>query len=343
MHMSLLQGNPALIDQLGRPLQELRLSVTDRCNFRCRYCMPRERFQGHRFLPQSHLLTFAELTRVVGILYSLGVRRVRLTGGEPLLRQGLPQLIRSLAALAPDLELVLTTNGVLLPALAGPLRQAGLSEVTVSLDASEAEVFRHMTDSSSSVEAVWSGIAAALRAGVPVVKVNCVVQRGVNEGQVLPLAERLRGTGVVLRFIEYMDVGETNGWSPQQVVSADEILGMLAARWPLQEVPRARHAAPAQRYRYVDGAGEVGVIASVTKPFCGTCVRARLAADGNFHTCLFGPPVLDLALALRSGATDAELRSSIVAGWQGRNDRYSELRGLVQLGRRRPEMSYLGG
>ena len=331
------------LDQLGRPFSELRLSVTDRCNFRCRYCMPRERFAGHRFAQRSALLSYEELGRLVAIVKELGVQRVRLTGGEPLLRRDLPELVRLLAEQG-GLQLALTTNGVLLVDQAKALRSAGLDALTVSLDALEEEVFRRMTDAPYSVTAVLRGIEAARDAGFDRIKVNCVIQRGVNEEQQLLLAEHFRHTGVVLRFIEYMDVGETNDWRSTQVVAVDTLRTRLHAQWPLERLPRERLAAPAERFRYADGGGEVGIIASVTQPFCGACSRARVSAVGRLHTCLFAEGGMDLRALLRSELGDGAIAQRIAAHWQQRADRYSELRGasgLVQL--RRPEMSYLGG
>lgn len=329
-------------DSLGRPLRELRLSVTDRCNLRCTYCMPREMFQGHAFAPRAELLTFEELARLAGVFRDLGVRKVRLTGGEPLLRSGLPELVRHLRPLGQ--ELALTTNGLLLPRLARPLAEAGLDRVTVSLDGLDDAAFARMVDAPFRPADVLAGIEAAAAAGLGPVKVNCVVRRGMNEDQVIPLAERFRGSGIVIRFIEYMDVGQTNGWSRREVVTAEELLAALSAVWPLDPVEAARPGEPALRYRYRDGAGEVGIVASVTRPFCRGCARARLSAVGDLHSCLFAGPSLSLKAPLRAGASDEALARLLAERWRARDDRYSELRGnpLVEL-RARPEMSALGG
>lgn len=331
-----------LADTLGRPLRELRVSVTDRCNLRCTYCMPRERFQAHAFAPRAELLTFEELARVAAVFRDLGVRKIRLTGGEPLLRSGLPELVRRLRPLG--VELALTTNGLLLPRLAEPLAAAGLDRVTLSLDGLDEAAFARMVDAPYRPADVLAGLDAALAAGLGPVKVNCVVRRGMNEDQVIPLAARFRGTDVVVRFIEYMDVGQTNGWNRREVVTAEEVLAALSARWPLEDVEAERPGEPALRFRYRDGAGEVGIVASVTRPFCRGCSRARLSAVGELHTCLFSGPSLSLKEPLRAGADDAALAELLAARWSARTDRYSELRGnpLVEL-RARPEMSALGG
>jgi GTP 3',8-cyclase len=330
-----------LIDSLGRPLGDLRVSVTDRCNFRCRYCMPRERFgKDHAFLPRAELLTFEELARVVGVLGST-LRKVRLTGGEPLLRKDLAQLV---ALLAPSqLPLALTTNGVLLPRLAEPLAQAGLTRLTVSLDALDADVFAAVTDADYGVADVLSGIDSAVAAGFRQLKINCVVRRGLNESQIPKLARHFHGSGHVLRFIEYMDVGSTNGWRSEQVVSAAEIVERIDRELPLEPLPRAQPNDVAARYRYRDGGGELGVIASMTQPFCGDCSRLRLSADGQLYTCLFATTGTDLRGPLRAGASDAELAELVRRVWENRTDRYSEQRQQLVMPKRKLEMSYLGG
>jgi cyclic pyranopterin phosphate synthase len=335
-------GAGAPRDTFGRPLGDLRISVTDRCNFRCPYCMPREAFgPDHAFLPHRELLSFEEIERLARQFVRLGVGKIRLTGGEPLLRRGLPELVRRLAPLGVDLAL--TTNASLLADQAVPLARAGLRRVTVSLDSLDDEVFRRMNDVRFPVERVLEGIAAAERAGLVPIKVNAVVRRGFNEDSVVPLASHFRGSGHVVRFIEYMDVGATNTWRLDEVVPAREIVAAISERWPLEPVEAGYRGEVARRWRYRDGAGEIGVIASVTAPFCGDCTRARLSADGRLYTCLFATAGTDLKRALRSGAGDEELRATIERVWRGRADRYSELR--AEGGRRdgRVEMSFIGG
>jgi GTP 3',8-cyclase len=331
-----------LLDRLGRPLETLRVSITDRCNFRCVYCMPKEVFgRDHAFLDRKELLSFEELARVVGVFASLGVKRVRITGGEPLVRRDVERLVELLSAI-PGLDLALTTNGALLAAKAQALAAAGLDRVTVSLDSVDDAQFRALNDVDFPVERVLEGIDAASEAGLPV-KVNAVVKRGVNESGILGLAERFRGTGHVLRFIEYMDVGHTNGWRLDDVVSADEIVERIGARWQLEPVERSRGDETALRFRYRDGGGEIGVIASVTKPFCGGCSRARLSAEGRLFTCLFSLRGHDLRAPLRSGATDEELAETLRGVWTARTDRYSELRTAETASLPKVEMSYIGG
>jgi GTP 3',8-cyclase len=331
-----------LEDALGRPLGDLRLSVTDRCNFRCRYCMPREKFgSDHQFLPRAELLRFEELSRFVGLL-SGHLRQVRLTGGEPLLRRDLPELVRLLKR-DSGLALSLTTNGVLLPRFAADLARAGLDRLTVSLDALSEDVFQRVVDADYGVKDVLAGLEAAERAGFSRVKVNCVVRRGHNDSEILPLARRFRASGHVLRFIEYMDVGSTNGWLPAEVVSAAEILERIDRELPLEPVARALPTDVAARYRYRDGSGEIGVIASVTQPFCGDCSRLRLSADGQLYTCLFAVSGTDVRGPLRKGASDAELVELVRQLWERRTDRYSEQREQLVMPRRKLEMSYLGG
>jgi GTP 3',8-cyclase len=337
------RGDLTLVDTLGRPLGDLRISVTDRCNFRCRYCMPRERFaDGHVFLPRAELLSFEEIARLVGLV-SGQLRKVRLTGGEPLLRKDLPTLVGQLKA-AGAARVALTTNGVLLPKLAEPLARAGLDRLTVSLDALDDAVFRRVTDADHGAAEVLQGIDSAARAGFEAIKINSVVRRGLNESEILPLARRFHGSGHELRFIEYMDVGSTNGWTEHEVLSADEIVAHIGRELPLEALPRAHASDVALRYRYRDGGGYVGVIASVTKPFCGDCSRLRLSADGQLFTCLFATHGTDLRGPLRAGATDAELFELIASVWRARADRYSEERPqLLGKPKRKLEMSYLGG
>jgi cyclic pyranopterin phosphate synthase len=336
-----------LLDRLGRPLETLRVSITDRCNFRCVYCMPKEVFgREYAFLERRELLTFEEIARVVGMFAQLGVRTVRLTGGEPLVRRNVEHLVELLAAIETPagerLELALTTNGSLLPQKAEALATAGLDRVTVSLDSLDDEAFRALNDVDFPVARVLEGIDAAAAAGLPV-KVNAVVKRGANDGDVLALAERFRGSGHVLRFIEYMDVGSTNGWRLEDVVSAQEIVRTISERWPLEPAQPERPDATARRWRYVDGAGEIGVVASVTQPFCGGCSRARLSAEGRLYTCLFAARGHDLRAPLRLGASDEELIENLRSIWTRRTDRYSELRTAETASLPKVEMSYIGG
>jgi GTP 3',8-cyclase len=337
----------AILDRLGRPLETLRVSITDRCNFRCVYCMPKEVFgRDYAFLERRELLTLEEVARVVGVFAGLGVRTVRITGGEPLVRRNVEHLVELLAAVErPDgggLDLALTTNGSLLAQKAEALAAAGLNRVTVSLDALDDEAFRAMNDAEFPVRRVLEGIDAAAAAGLPV-KVNAVVKRGLNDGDVLALAERFRGSGHVLRFIEYMDVGSTNGWRLEDVVPADEIVHRIGERWPLEPVPAARPDETSRRWRYADGGGEIGVIASVTEPFCGGCSRARLSAEGRLYTCLFATRGHDLRGPLRKGASDDELAQLLRSVWGRRTDRYSELRTAATAALPKVEMSYIGG
>jgi len=331
-------------DTLHRPLRDLRLSVTDRCNFRCVYCMPRSVFDHeYRFLPRSDLLTFEELTRLVRVFAGLGVRKVRLTGGEPLLRRGLETLIAAIAGIPGVEDLTLTTNGSLLAKKAEMLAAAGLRRVTVSLDAIDDETFRAMNDVDHPVAEVLDAIDVAADAGLTPVKINAVVKRGLNDHDIEHMAAHFRGTGHILRFIEFMDVGMSNGWSMAAVVPAGEILERIDARWPIEPVPAAYRGEVAARWRYRDGAGEIGIISSVTAPFCRDCTRARLSAEGVLYTCLFATGGLDLREPLRAGASDDELRALIVDTWRRRNDRYSERRRETPLATPRVEMSYIGG
>ncbi|KAF7600314.1 MAG: GTP 3',8-cyclase MoaA [Candidatus Dactylopiibacterium carminicum] len=339
---------PTLRDALHRPLRDLRISVTDRCNLRCPYCMPRETFDDHQFLARAEILSFEEIVRLAGIFVNLGVRKIRLSGGEPLLRRNIERLVERLARLrcldGSDLELALTTNGVLLADKARALREAGLDRVTVSLDALSEQGFRRMSDSRFSPARVLEGIARAQAVGLGPMKVNCVVRRQVNEDEILPLLRHFRHSGVVLRFIEYMDVGGCNEWRPQDVISAREILDRIGAEYPLRPLEAAYPGEVSQRWALVDGSAEIGVVASVSQPFCGDCNRLRLATDGKLYTCLFARQGLDLRAPLRAGEVDAALAARIASCWQLRDDQYSELR---HIQRRQPgrkiEMSYIGG
>ena len=331
-------------DRFGRRIHDLRVSVTDRCNFRCTYCMPREVFgPGFRFLPRAELLTFEEITRLVALLIPEGVRKVRLTGGEPLLRRDLDRLVAQLAGLEGIDDLTLTTNGSLLERHAAPLAAAGLRRITVSLDSLDDAVFARLNDVAVPVATVLAGIAAAERAGLAPIKVNMVVRRGVNEESILPMARHFRERGHILRFIEYMDVGTTNGWRLDEVVPMEEIVARIDAELPLEPVPAAYLGEVAGRFRYRDGSGEIGVIASVTRPFCGDCTRLRLTAEGELYTCLFGGAGHDLRGPLRAGEDDAALRARVRAIWAAREDRYSELRAAGVATGPRVEMSQIGG
>jgi cyclic pyranopterin phosphate synthase len=332
-----------LLDRLSRPLETLRVSITDRCNFRCVYCMPKEVFgRDYQFLERKELLSFEEIARVVGVFAGLGVRRVRITGGEPLVRRNVEGLVELLHAI-DGIEIALTTNGALLPQKAEALARAGLDRVTVSLDSVDDATFRALNDVDFPVEKVLAGIDAAAAVGLPV-KVNAVVKRGANDEEIVALAERFRGTPHVLRFIEYMDVGHTNGWCLDDVVPAAEIVSRIDAAWPLEALEPARPDETARRWRYRDGAGEIGVIASVTEPFCGGCSRARLSAEGRLHTCLFALKGHDLRAPLReTGISDEALTELIRGIWTRRTDRYSELRTAETAALPKVEMSYIGG
>jgi GTP 3',8-cyclase len=331
-----------LADRLGRPLHDLRVSVTDRCNFRCVYCMPKEVYgRDFQFLERAALLSFEEIARLARVFAALGVEKIRLTGGEPLVRRDLERLVAMLAAIG-GLDLTLTTNGSLLAHKAAALAAAGLKRVTVSLDSLDDAVFRAMNDVDFPVERVLAGIEAAAAAGLPV-KVNCVVKRGVNDDGLVELARFFHGSGHTLRFIEYMDVGKTNGWRLDDVLPAAEIIEQIDRELPLAPVEPAYRGEVAQRFRYLDGGGEVGVIASVTQPFCGDCTRARISADGQLYTCLFAVRGHDLRALLRGGADDAVLRDAITALWLRRADRYSELRTAATAALPKVEMSYIGG
>lgn len=329
-------------DTLQRPLRDLRISVTDRCNFRCVYCMPKEVFgRDYTFLERRELLTFEEIERLTRAFVAHGVEKIRITGGEPLVRRDLERLTQQLAAI-DELDLTLTTNGSLLPQKASALRDAGLRRVTVSLDSLDNETFQAMNDVDFPVERVLEGIDAAAAAGLPV-KVNMVVKRGFNEHAILPMAREFRSRGHILRFIEYMDVGHTNGWRMDDVVPAAEIVAVIDAELPLEPVEPNYRGEVARRWRYKDGSGEVGVIASVTQPFCGDCTRARLSAEGRLYTCLFALKGHDLRALVRGGATDDDLHEAIGQVWTRRGDRYSELRTATTAHLPKVEMSYIGG
>jgi cyclic pyranopterin phosphate synthase len=333
-----------VVDSLDRPLKALRISVTDRCNFRCPYCMPRDRFgSDFPFLERREILTFEEIIRLTGLFVSEGVEKVRLTGGEPLLRQGLDVLVRGLVALPGLKEVALTTNGSLLEGLAGPLRDAGLQRVTVSLDALDPDRFRALSDSPVPLAQVLRGLEAAREAGFRNIKLNCVLKRGENEADILPLAAFAREKGLNLRFIEFMDVGTGNGWSLEQVVPAAEVVRRVHAVWPLERVASGHLDCVAQHWRYLDGGGHLGLIASVTEPFCRGCDRARLSAEGRLYTCLFATGGTDFKEPLRSGASDADLAAILRERWRIRDDRYSELRTDATGPRPKVEMFHIGG
>jgi len=332
------------LDTLGRPLRDLRISVTDRCNFRCTYCMPREIYgQSFEFLPQRELLTFEEIERLTRVFVSLGVTKVRLTGGEPLLRKDLEDLLAMLAAIDGVDDLTLTTNGSLLAKKAQVLADAGLKRITVSLDSLDDEVFGRLNDAEFPVARVLEGIEAAAAAGLSPIKINMVVRRGENEQSIVPMARFARERGYILRFIEYMDVGQTNGWQLGEVVPAAEIVERVGSEMPLETVAATYPGEVASRWRFSDGSGEIGVISSVTEPFCRTCTRARLTAEGQLFTCLFGFRATDMRAVLRDGVTDDELADRVATIWRGRGDRYSELRSAATSDLPRVEMSHIGG
>jgi cyclic pyranopterin phosphate synthase len=337
------------VDRLGRRIRDLRISVTDRCNFRCTYCMPRELFgRDYPFLPHAEVLTFEEIERVGRVFVGLGAEKLRITGGEPLVRRDLPDLVRMLAGIErPDggpVDLTLTTNGSALRHLAQPLRDAGLGRVTVSLDSLDDGVFRLMNGVDFPVEKVLDGIDAAVEVGLAPIKVNMVVRRGANETSILPMARWARERGFILRYIEYMDVGHSNGWRMDEVVPAAEIVSTIDAEMPLEPLAPNYAGEVAGRWRYRDGSGEVGVIASVTMPFCGACTRARLSAEGTLYTCLFAVGGRDLKGPLRSGATDEDLAAIVAGVWRDRDDRYSDLRSASTTSRLpKVEMFAMGG
>lgn len=335
--------SPPPRDRLGRALRDLRVSVTDRCNFRCVYCMPKAVFgKDYAFLERNELLSFEEIARLVRVFADDGVAKVRLTGGEPLVRRNLEHLVAMLAAI-PDIDLTLTTNGALLAQKARRLQEAGLKRITVSLDSLDDVVFRRMNDVDFPVARVLAGIDAAADAGLAPIKVNMVVKRGMNEASIVPMAKYFRERGHILRFIEYMDVGHTNGWRMDDVVTAREIVSLIDAEMPLDPADPNYRGEVAERWRYRDGSGEIGVIASVTQAFCRDCTRMRLSTEGKLYTCLFATEGHDLRRLLRSGAADDEIRGVIRAVWSKRADRYSEIRGAASVPLRKIEMSYIGG
>jgi len=332
-----------ITDTLGRPLRDLRISVTDRCNFRCVYCMPKEVFgRDYQFLDREELLTFEEIVRLARIFAGHGVEKIRLTGGEPLLRRDIEHLIEMLARI-PGLDLTLTTNGSSPPKKARALKAAGLKRITVSLDSLDDAVFKAMNDVDFPVERVLEFVEASAAAGLTPVKINMVVKRGVNEHSIMPMARYFREAGHILRFIEYMDVGHTNGWRMDDVVPAAEIVAMIDAEMPLEPIKPNYPGEVANRWRYQGGSGEIGVIASVTQAFCRTCTRARLSAVGSLYTCLFAVKGHDLRKLLRGGASDAEISRAIASVWSRRTDRYSEIRTSATVGLPKVEMSYIGG
>ncbi len=340
------------LDSRGRPLRDLRISVTDRCNFRCPYCMPKAAFgPGFEFLPRSQILSFEEITRLAKIFHSLGMRKIRLSGGEPLLRADLPRLVSWLSEL-PDIEIALTTNGSLLAEHARALAEAGLSRVTVSLDSLDEATFSELSDVAVPMHLVLEGIEAAIAAGLTPVKLNAVIKRGSNDNELLEFARRFKGTGLIARFIEYMDVGTTNGWRLDEVVSGAEIVNRIGTELPIEPVAPTHRGEVAKRWRYLDGGGEFGVITSVTQPFCGDCTRARISADGKLYTCLFAHSGIDLRAPLRQEASDGQLQQLIEGVWQRRDDRYSEIRSEATSSPSEStpdkppdkiEMSYIGG
>jgi GTP 3',8-cyclase len=342
-----IRGPQYPLDRLGRPLHDLRISVMDRCNFRCPYCMPKEQFHEHyRFLKSQERLSFEEIARLARLFASLGVKKLRLTGGEPLLRNNLADLVGDLTDIPGVDDIALTTNGVLLGQHAVDLHANGLRRVTVSLDTLDKDVFTRMSGGFAALDQVLGGIDAAIAVGLTPVKINAVIERGLNDHTALDLVERFRGSPVIVRFIEFMDVGNRNKWRPELVVPSRELAARIHERWPMQPVSQNYQGEVAQRWRFDDGAGEVGFISSVSQPFCGACSRARLSSEGKFYTCLFATHGLDLRAPLRAGATDAELLQMIQGTWLSRTDRYSELR--EELRRTEPEtkkieMNYIGG
>ena len=333
-----------LLDSLSRPLRALRVSVTDRCNFRCPYCMPREVFGAdYPFLDRKEILRFEEIERLVTIFVAQGVRKVRLTGGEPLLRKGLPDLVARLARIPGIEDLALTTNGVLLPEMSKPLKEAGLQRLTVSLDTLDPVRFRNLSDSEIPLSRVLSGLEAAQSAGFGPIKLNCVLQRGINDDEILNLATFAREGGHILRFIEFMDVGMQNGWKLDAVITAKEVLAKISELWGIEPIKESLNGRVVERWRYRDGLGEFGVIASVTKAFCGGCDRARLSAEGSVYTCLFAGYGMDLKSVLRNGSSDPEIGALIANTWKRREDRYSELRGAKTAAAPKVEMFRIGG
>src|SRR6202048_2695106 len=342
-----IRGAHHPLDRFARPLHDLRISVMDRCNFRCPYCMPKEQFHdNYRFLRSQERLSFEEIVRLARLFAGLGVRKLRLTGGEPLLRTNLADLVGDLTDVPGIDDIALTTNGVLLGQHAVDLHANGLKRVTVSLDTLDKEVFARMSGGFGALDQVWSGIEAAIAAGLTPVKINTVIERGMNDHTALDLVERFRGSPVIVRFIEFMDVGNRNKWRPELVVPSRELAARIHERWPMRPVSENYKGEVAQRWRFDDGAGEVGFISSVSQPFCGACSRARLSSEGKFYTCLFATQGIDLRAPLRAGASDADLENLIRGRWLGRTDRYSELRDELRRTEPQPkkiEMYYIGG
>jgi cyclic pyranopterin phosphate synthase len=343
-----IRGGNNPLDQLGRPLHDLRISVMDRCNFRCPYCMPKDQFhERYRFLKSHERLSFEEIVRLARLFASLGVNKLRLTGGEPLLRTNLADLVGDLTGIPGIEDIALTTNGVLLAQHAVDLQANGLKRITVSLDTLDKELFARMSGGFAALDQVLSGIDAAIAAGLTPVKINAVIERGVNDHTALDLIDHFRGMPVIVRFIEFMDVGNRNAWRPEMVVPSRELAARIGERWPMRPISENYRGEVAQRWRFDDGAGEIGFISSVSQPFCGTCSRARLSSDGKFYTCLFATHGLDLRAAMRGGANDGELLQMIRSTWRGRTDRYSELRDVLRRERgpaeQKIEMYYIGG
>ena len=338
------RGEGPLADRRGRQLRDLRISVTDRCNFRCVYCMPSEVFDAdYAFLPHAELLTFEEMVRAARAFHSLGVEKIRLTGGEPLLRRDIERLVAMLREALPGVDLTLTTNGSALKAKARALKAAGLDRITVSLDALDDATFRAMNDVDFPVAKVLEGIEAAHAAGLSPIKLNMVVKRGMNDGQIVDMARRFRGTGHIVRFIEFMDVGSTNGWRMDDVIASAEVVRRIGEVFPLEPAEANYTGEVAERWRYRDGQGEIGVISSVTQAFCSTCTRARLSTDGRLFTCLFAHQGYDLKTLLRGGADESRIAAAVQAVWQQREDRYSEIRTAETARERKVEMSFIGG
>jgi cyclic pyranopterin phosphate synthase len=333
-----------LADRMGRALRDLRISVTDRCNFRCVYCMPREVFDAnYPFLPRAEVLTFEEIVRLARVFHGLGTEKIRLTGGEPLLRRGIDELVGMLRAALPEVDLTLTTNGSALKTHARALRAAGLDRITVSLDSLDDTTFRAMNDADFPVAKVLEGIEAAAAAGLAPIKINMVVKKGVNDAHIVDMARHFKGSGHIVRFIEFMDVGSTNGWRMDDVVPSREVVRRIDEMSPLQPIDANYDGEVAQRWRYADGSGEIGVISSVTRAFCSTCTRARLSTDGQLYTCLFAQRGYDLKTLVRAGAGDGAIAGSVEAIWRQREDRYSEIRTAETARSRKVEMSFIGG
>jgi GTP 3',8-cyclase len=342
-----IRGANHPLDRLARPLHDLRISVMDRCNFRCPYCMPKEQFHdNYRFLKSQERLSFDEIVRLARLFSKLGVRKLRLTGGEPLLRANLPDLISDLTSISDIDDIALTTNGVLLGSQAVELHASGLRRVTVSLDTLDPAIFARMSGGFAALDQVLRGIDEAIAVGLAPVKINAVIERGMNDHTVLDMVEYFRGRPVIVRFIEFMDVGNRNAWRPDSVVPSSELVAQIRARWPMHPISENYRGEVAQRWRFEDGAGEIGFISSVSQPFCGACSRGRLSSEGKFYTCLFATEGVDLRAALRAGATDAELLNVIRGKWLGRTDRYSELRDEMRRDgspHKKIEMYYIGG